>query len=65
MKGFLQQERQYIGLHIAKCRGGIVTNENGTDGADEEIIYELYRSNDSMQISEVGVEDIIYPEGGR
>lgn len=65
MKGFSQVEKQYIGLHIAKCRGGLVTNENGADGADEEIIYELCRTRDAIKINEVGAETITYPEGGR
>lgn len=65
MKGFSQIEKQYIGLHIAKCRGGLLTNENGEDGADEEIIYELCRTRDSIKINEVGTETIVYPEGGR
>lgn len=63
--GFSRPEKQYIGLHIAKCRGGIITNENGQDGADEEIIYELCRARDSIKVNEIGVETIIYPEGGR
>lgn len=65
MKGMSQMERQYIGLHIAKCRGGLLTNENGEDGADEEIIYELCRTRDSIKVNEVGTETIVYPEGGR
>lgn len=65
MRGMSQVERQYIGLHIAKCRGGFVTNENGEDGADEEIIYELSRSRNSISVKEVGTETIVYPEGGR
>lgn len=65
MKGFSQVEKQYIGLHIAKCRGGFVTNENGDDGADEEIIYELCRTRDSIKVNEVGVENIVYPEAGK
>lgn len=58
MKGMSQMERQYIGLHIAKCRGGFVTNENGEDGQDEEIIYELCRTRDSIRVNEVGTEVI-------
>jgi len=65
MKGFSQVEKQYIGVHIAKCRGGFVTNENGDDGADEEIIYELCRTRDSIKVNEIGTETIVYPEGGR
>lgn len=58
MRGMSQMERQYIGLHIAKCRGGFVTNENGEDGQDEEIIYELCRTRDSIKVNEVGTEVI-------
>lgn len=61
MRGMAQIERQYIALHIAKCRGGFVTNENGDDGADEEIIYELCRTRDSIKVNEVGAEAIVYP----
>lgn len=58
MRGMSQMERQYIGLHIAKCRGGFVTNENGEDGQDEEIVYELCRTRDSIKVNEVGTEII-------
>lgn len=58
MRGMSQMERQYIGLHIAKCRGGFVTNENGEDGQDEEIVYELCRTRDSIRVNEVGTEVI-------
>ena len=58
MRGMSQMERQYIGLHIAKCRGGFVTNENGEDGQDEEIIYELCRTRDSIRVNEIGTEII-------
>lgn len=58
MRGMSQMERQYIGLHIAKCRGGFVTNENGEDGQDEEIVYELCRTRDSIKINEIGTEVI-------
>ena len=63
MAGFSQMEKQYIGLHIAKCRGGFVTNENGEDGQDEEIIYELCRTRDSIKVNEVGVEIVQVAEG--
>ena len=65
MKGFSQKEKQYIGLHIAKCRGGFITNENGEDGQDEEIIYELCRDRGSIKVNEVGVASVQMPEGGR
>lgn len=63
--GFNQEEKQYVGLHIAKCRGGIVTNENGEEGGDMQIVYELCRTRDTMKINEVGTYEVIIPEGGR
>lgn len=59
MKGFSQVEKQYIGLHIAKCRGGLLTNEDGEKGMDSEIVYELCRTQDSMKVNEIGVEEIV------
>ena len=59
MKGISQEEKQYIGLHIAKCRGGLLTNEDGGDGVDTEIVYELCRTLDTMKVNEVGVEEIV------
>lgn len=61
MRGFSQVEKQYIGLHIPKCRGGIVTAGGGEDGANVEIIYELRRTRDSIKINEVGVEEVQLP----
>lgn len=61
MRGFSQIEKQYIGLHIPKCRGGIVTAGGGNDGANVEIIYELCRTRDSIKINEVGVEEVQLP----
>lgn len=65
MSGFLQMEKQYVGLHIAKCRGGLVTNENGEDGADIQIVYELCRGRDTMKINELGAFEVQLPEGAR